>query len=364
MPKKIKVNLEENSYNIWIGNYTLKNINEYFNKYSIHKNILIVIDDIVFKKHKKPLNIFSKKYFSKINYYRLNVKESVKSYKTVKEIQSFLLEKNYSRDSTIVAIGGGVIGDLAGFAASTYMRGVHLVNVPTTLLAMVDSSVGGKTGINFNNKKNIIGTFYQPKLVLVDTQFLSTLPKDEVTSGLGEIIKYGCLSDEKYFNYLIKNYREVYNNNANVIQKLIYNSLLFKSSVVEKDEKENSLRKILNLGHTFAHAFESELNFKVKHGLAVIAGLSASFYLSNQLGFINKKDLEKYLSLTTSIKIGSFLNKIDNKNIYKIMRSDKKNIDDKVRFVLLKNIGEILVDLVAKPSQIYSALDKTKKLYL
>ena len=364
MPKKIKVNLKDNSYNIWIGSSIENNIYDYFKKYSIHKNILIVIDEIVFFKHKKLLNIFSKKYFPKINFYRLNVKESVKSYKTVKEIQSFLLEKNYSRDTAIVAIGGGVIGDLAGFVASTYMRGVHLVNIPTTLLGMVDSSVGGKTGINFKNKKNIIGTFYQPKLVLVDMQFLSTLSKDEITSGLGEIIKYGYLSDEKYFNYLIKNYKEIYFNNANVIQKLIYNSLLLKSSVIEKDEKENSLRKILNLGHTFAHAFESDLNFKIKHGFAVIAGLSSSFYLSNQLNIINKKDLQKYLSLSSAIKVGTFLNKIDNKNIYKIMRSDKKNIDDKVRFVLLKNIGEILVDVIAKPSQVYSALDKTKKLYL
>jgi len=364
MKNKIKVKLKDNSYNIIIGNSILSNINDYLVKYSLYKNILVIIDEVVLSKHKNILKYLSPKKLSKINIYPLKVNESIKSYKTIIKIHSYLLEKDYSRDTTIIVIGGGVIGDLGGFVASTYMRGVHLINIPTTLLSMVDSAVGGKTGINFNDKKNIIGTFYQPKLVLADTEFLTTLPKAEITSGLGEVIKYSYLSDEKFFVYLKNNYKKIYKNNSIVLQKLIYNSLLIKSNIVEQDEKEDSLRKILNLGHTFAHAFETNSKFKIKHGMAVIAGLTASFYLSHQLGIINNKSLDKYLLLPATINIGSNFKKIDNKKIYSIMKSDKKNIDGKIKFVLIKDIGEILIDVIAKPSQIYSAIDKTRKLYL
>ncbi len=363
MHKKLKVNLKENPYNIFIGNSIIEKIENYIEKNLIHKNVLIIIDEKVFTLHKKLLKVFSRKNFSKLNFYSVRVRESVKSYGSLLKVHSFLLEKNYGRDTTIIAIGGGVIGDLAGFAASIYMRGVHLVQIPTTLLASVDSSVGGKTGINFNGMKNIIGAFYQPKLVLVDTTFLSTLPKQELTSGLGEIVKYSYLWDKNFFNYLHNNFLEIYKLNEKVLCKIIYNSLLIKSTIVAQDEKEGSVRKILNLGHTFAHAFESYSNFKVKHGQAVVAGLAASLYLSNQLGIINNEDLIKYLSLPASIKIGSFLKSVDNKKIVDFMKSDKKNVDGKNRFVLLKNVGEILLDVEAENSQINSVINKTKKLF-
>lgn len=363
MYKKIKVNLKDNAHSILIGDSILKNISDYIEEYSIYKNILVVIDEKVFSYYKKQLNKFFKNKYSKLNFYPLRVNESIKSISYLIKIHSFLLEKNYGRDTTIIAIGGGVIGDLAGFAASTYMRGVHLIQVPTTLLSAVDSSVGGKTGINFKGRKNILGSFYQPKLVIVDIEFLFSLPKQELTSGLGEIIKYSYLWKDDFFNFLNNNYSEIYNFNKVVLQKLIYNSLLIKSKIVVKDEKEGSLRKILNLGHTFAHAFESNLNFRVKHGQAVIAGLVASFYLSNQLGILRNEDLKKYISLPSAIKIGPFLKSIDNKTILKIMGSDKKNRNGQIRFVLLKKIGEILLDVNAKSSQIYSAINKTKKLF-
>ncbi|MCH7827406.1 MAG: 3-dehydroquinate synthase, partial [Bacteroidetes bacterium] len=212
-------------------------------------------------------------------------------------------------------------------------------------------------------RKNILGSFYQPNLVVVDIDFLFSLPKKELTSGLGEIIKYSYLWKDDFFNYLNNNYSKVYKFNKTVFQKLIYNSLLIKSTVVVKDEKEESLRKILNLGHTFAHAFESNSNFRVKHGEAVIAGLVASFYLSNQLGILKNEDLKIYISLPSAIKIEPFLKSVENKTILKIMGTDKKNKDGQIRFVLLKNIGEILLDVNATSSQIYSALNKTKKLF-
>jgi len=362
MQKKIKVKLKENSYDIFIGNSIFKNINNYMEKYSLYRNVLVIVDDKVYSLHNQLFSGLGSNIFKKYNVYPIRVKESVKSYRTLSAIHTYLLEKNYGRDTTIIAVGGGVIGDLAGFAASTYMRGVQLVQVPTTLLAAVDSSTGGKTGINLKGRKNIIGTFYQPKLVIADTGFLETLPKAELTSGLGEIVKYSYLRDENFFNYLCNNYSEIYKYNKSVLKKLIYDSLLIKTGVVEKDEKEGSLRKILNLGHTFAHAFESHSDFKIKHGQAVIAGLAASFYLSNQLGILKDENLKKYLSLPGEIKIGTFLKSFDNKRIVDIMKSDKKNKDSQIGFVLLKEIGEILLDVKVKPSQIYSAINKTKKL--
>jgi len=363
MYKRIKVKLNINPYEILVGESIFKNVGNYIKKYSLYENVLLVFDEKVYSLHKKNFKEFTKNKFPKINYYPIQIKEAIKSYNSLKKIHAFLLDKNYGRDTTIIAVGGGVIGDLAGFAASTYMRGVQLIHVPTTLLASVDSSVGGKTGINFNGRKNIIGTFYQPNLVIVDTVFLSTLPKTELTSGLGEVIKYSYLCDENFFKYLNNNYQQIYNYNKSAFQRFIYESLIIKSSVVEKDEKEGSLRKILNLGHTFAHAFESQSNFRVKHGQAVIAGLVASFYLSNQLGIINDNDLKKYLSLPSKLKIGSFLKSINNKQIVNIMKSDKKNTGTQIRFVLLKKIGEILLEVNVKPSQIYSAINKTKKLF-
>lgn len=359
--KKIKVKLSKNSYDIFIGkNYYLK-IAEEIKKLGLHKNILIIVDKNVKKYWEEYINKPFNKYENRIEYYVLKPGESSKSYVELNRIYSFLLENNFSRDTLVVAIGGGVTGDLAGYAASTFMRGVQLVHVPTTLLAAVDSSIGGKTGINFNSRKNMIGTFFQPKFVLIDINFISSLPRKEVTSGLGEIIKYAFLSDKDFFKYLKENIRRVYNNDEGIIANLILKSAMIKASVVSQDEQESGLRKILNLGHTFAHAIESDLNFKIKHGEAVIAGIVSALYLSKKTGILNKSRMTEYLSLPLTIHLPYALQNLNDENMVNIMQQDKKSRDGKINFVLMTEAGSILIDVKTGKNNILYSIDRMKE---
>ncbi len=357
---EIKVSLKNNPYKILIGNSifsSLKNFLEYDTK-----NVLAVIDENVFQYFNNEIKNTLSKISHQYKIYLLKPGERSKSYTELQKIHSFLLSNNFGRDSLIIAIGGGVTGDLAGFAASTFMRGVKLVHTPTTLLADVDSSIGGKTGINFNHKKNMIGTFYQPNLVLIDTEFLKALPNAEIKSGIGEIIKYAYLSDKYFFYYLLKNLGRIYKNDSEVLNEVIYKSVAIKASVVSQDEKESGLRKILNLGHTFAHAFESELNFKVKHGEAVIAGIISSLFLSNKLKLINEKQLNSFLELTAKIHLPKKFQTVDKENLFKIMKSDKKNRNGKIKFVLVSDIGEILIDVESEKKDVFYAIENMQKM--
>lgn len=359
--KKIKVKLSKNSYDIFVGKNYYLNIIEEIEKLGLNKNIVIIIDKNVKKYWEDYIWKPFSNYKNRIEYYVLNPGEGSKSYIELNRIYSFLLDNNFGRDTLIVAIGGGVTGDLTGYAASTFMRGVQLVHVPTTLLAAVDSSIGGKTGINFKSKKNMIGTFYQPKFVLVDTNFISSLPRKEITSGLGEIIKYAFLSDNDFFDYLKENIEKVYFNDEVVINKLILKSVLIKASVVSQDEKEAGLRKILNLGHTFAHAIESDLNFKIKHGEAVIAGIISALYLSNKTGIMKKTRMDEYLSLPLKIHLPSILQNLNEKNIVNIMQLDKKSRNGKINFVLISEPGNILIDIKTGGKNILFSIDRMKK---
>ena len=357
--RKIKVKLTQNSYPILIGDSVFSDIFKLFESYNLCNNILTVIDENVFKYHKKTIKNALRNFKGKINYYLLKPGEFTKSYRELNKLYSFLLSNNYGRDTLIIAIGGGVTGDLTGYAAATFMRGVQLIHVPTTLLAAVDSSIGGKTGINFENKKNMVGAFYQPELVVIDTDFLITLPKREIISGMGEIIKYAYLSDNVFYNYLITEMENLLEQGNKNFQKIIYQSVLIKASVVSQDEKELGIRKILNFGHTFGHAFESGLKFKIKHGEAVIAGIISALFLSHQMRFISDKQLNSYLSLPLKIKIPLKLSMLDISEAYSIMMHDKKNRDGKIKFVLLSNIGEIILDVEATKKQVYQAIKET-----
>ncbi len=274
-----------------------------------------------------------------------------------------MYEEKFGRDTLLIAIGGGTIGDVSGFAASTYMRGIPLIHIPTTLLSAVDSSIGGKTGINFREAKNLIGTFYQPSLVLIDTHFLKSLPKEELISGFGEVIKYSYLTDVKLYSRLLSDWNLLVKKEENFLEKIIYESVKIKSAVVSKDEFEISgLRKILNLGHTFAHAFESYSGYKLSHGKAVIAGIISALSLSFEMGLISEKQFNYMLELPLKFKSSIQLKNINEKEILRLMEYDKKNRDGEIKFVLIKNFGEILVDVAADRKLIYKALRRTEKI--
>lgn len=359
--KKITAKTSEGSYSVIIGSNSFLHLRNEIIKQKLFRNIFVIIDENVRKFYADNiLNIFNDS-FPKFEIYVLKSGESSKSNYELHKIYSALIKNKYSRDSLIIAIGGGVTGDISGYAASTYMRGVQLIHIPTTLLADVDSSIGGKTAINFDEMKNMIGTFHQPNLVVIDPNFLVTLSDDEMVSGLGEVIKYSFITNQQYYNYVYKNLDKILLKNKSVLERIIYESVLFKTSVVAADEKENGLRKILNFGHTFAHAFESELNFKIKHGEAVIAGIISALFLSNLKGYIEEKTVKKFLADIRKIKLSSLLQNINTERVLEIMQSDKKSRDSKIKFVLIKNIGEIVTEVEADMSEIAETIFLMKK---
>ena len=254
--------------------------------------------------------------------------EKSKNAKNYLKIINALAENDFSREDTVIALGGGMVGDIAGFAASTFMRGITLIAVPTTLLSMVDSSVGGKTAIDLAKGKNLCGTFYQPSAVYINTGFLKTLPNKEIKNGLGEVVKYALLSDT------VKG-KDIKNVNA----ELIYKCLLVKREIVEMDERESGVRALLNLGHTVGHAIEKLSGYKLSHGACVVKGLVYSAQVSERLFAISEKDKKKILSVIKKAKI-NLSNPYSADKIAESIISDKKRKGDTVSFVALKGVGK------------------------
>ena len=252
---------------------------------------------------------------------------------------------NFNRNDCVISVGGGITGDVSGFAASIFKRGLKFVNIPTTLLSQVDSSIGGKTGINSKYGKNLVGTFYQPSLVISDINFLKSLPKRELICGYGEILKHALIADRKFFTFLNKNGSKILNLKSPFIEQAIFQSCSIKKKVVETDEKEIGIRKILNFGHTFAHAYEATLGYskKINHGEAVILGIktAAKFSLLNKILNIKEfKLIENHLNkLNLPRNLNKFLSTKNLKRILSFMKKDKKNNSNKLNLVLLKKIG-------------------------
>jgi len=355
--KILPLKLTNNGYNIYLGQGSLKLFHSLCLKAKLPKRKFYIIDSNVYQRYKTyfETSLFETK---RECIHIIPSGEKSKSFNQIEEIHKVMLANKFGRDTLVVAIGGGVTGDASGFAASIFMRGVPVVHLPTTLLAAVDSSVGGKTGINFSGTKNIIGTFYQPKFVLIDSTFFQTLPDAEITCGMGEIIKYAFLSGKSFYDNVKKLSQSFYNKDFRKTEKIIASSIQIKTEVVANDEKESGLRKILNFGHTFAHAFESELNFRIKHGEAVTAGIICALYLSHRKGFLSDQLLHQLLELPLTVRLPRAIKKPSKENLYQVMLSDKKNRDGKIKFVLLKNLGEILLDVEAEKEEVFFAFDK------
>lgn len=324
-------------------------------------NYFVVIDENIFRLHRNSLEMLISKLGKNTHRYILKSGERSKSILELTKILQSMLTAGLSRSSSLIAIGGGVTGDISAFAASVFMRGIKLIHIPTTLLAIIDSSIGGKTGINFENKKNIIGTFYQPNCVIINLSFLMTLPKTEIISGMGEVIKYSFLSDTSFFDYVNENYDSILTLNEAVLIEVILNCLLIKTSVVNQDEFDNGLRKILNLGHTFAHAIESASNFKIKHGIAVNAGLIMVLSISKSLKILNEEKFYSFLQLPLKNLIPAALLKINFNDILHYLKFDKKNFDGKLNGILIKDIGEVLMDFQLSRNQVLKGFQYLKK---
>ena len=342
--RKIIVNSQSQKYPIFIGQNIISKLSLMIKKNSIKfNNCLLVVDKNVPKKMTLLIkkNLKNKKIF--IHYIKAN--EVNKSQKSTNNIIKTLLDKNFSRDDCLISIGGGIVGDVGGFAASLFKRGIKFINIPTTLLSQVDSSIGGKTGVNTSHGKNLIGSFYQPKLVVSDSNFLKTLPKREIICGYGEILKHSLISNKNFFKFLNKNFEDIINLKSPFIEKAIYESCKIKKNVVEKDEKEKNLRKVLNFGHTFAHAYEASLGYsrKLNHGEAVLLGIHSALKFSLDNKILKKEDHYSIINHLKKSKLPNNLKEFfslrDINKIVSFMTKDKKNKSNMINLILLKKIG-------------------------
>ena len=267
--------------------------------------------------------------------------ESAKNLRSVETIARSLVKSGADRRSAVIAVGGGVVGDVAGFAAASYLRGVALVQVPTTLVAQTDSAIGGKTGVNLPDGKNLVGAFYPPRLVVVDANLLKTLPTREFCGGLAEVIKYGVIADAKLFIYLEKYFDKLLCRDATALEYVITRSVQIKAEVVGKDERESGLREILNFGHTFGHALESATAYKkYQHGEAVAWGMMAAALYGHEIGVTPAADVSRIVSLIRRMGKLPAWPKIPVKRLVELMQSDKKARGGKLRFALTPGIGK------------------------
>jgi 3-dehydroquinate synthase len=289
--------------------------------------------------------------------------ENHKTLETVSVIYDQLLEANFSRSCTLIALGGGVIGDMTGFAAATYQRGVNFIQIPTTLLAQVDSSVGGKTGVNRPLGKNMVGAFFQPRVVLADTATLDTLPDRELRAGLAEIIKYGLINNKAFYEWLGRNMAQLLKRDAATLRYAIKVSCEEKAAIVAADETENGLRAILNLGHTFGHAIETAMGYGTwLHGEAVATGMVMAADLSWRLGYLPQEDAQAIKALISAAGLPVAPPALDEATFWRLMSKDKKADQGKMKFILLKAIGQAVLEQGIPPDVLRRTLLAGKEL--
>ena len=360
----LEISLKNKNYKIFLGNNLLNQIDLILKNYLTNKNIVILYDKALQDKL-NVLELSISKIASKIVSIEISSGEKSKSLTNYIKLCEEVIKTGISRDTTMVAFGGGVIGDLVGFVSSTLLRGLNFIQIPSTLLSQVDSSIGGKTGINSNYGKNLIGTFYQPLAVLTDVNLLQTLNKREILSGYAEIVKHSIIKDKVFFQWLEKNGPDIITGNNQLRIEAIIKSCKIKRSIVEEDEFEKGNRALLNLGHTFGHAIEGYLNYDgtILHGEAVAIGIIMAFKLSLKMGYCSKNDYERVLEhfndvgLPTSIKLS--IDKIfDPLKFLKIMQNDKKMYKNHLNFILPDKIGKCTIRKDIKKSEVFSLLDE------
>lgn len=346
----LTVNLTDTkkSYTVYIDRFSNEELSRKINENISCEKILLIISKRVNELYGKDFEQILSGF--QVLKYIVKDGEKYKTLNTYEKIISFAQKNNLTRTDCVIAAGGGVIGDIAGFVASTYMRGIDLIQIPTTLLACVDSSVGGKTGVDTDFGKNLIGTFYQPKCVLINIEFLKTLDKKQFSSGMGEVLKYAFIekscnpnSDTNLFNMLLENADAVLKKDVKILQKITEICVGLKISVVEKDEKESGLRRILNFGHTLGHALEKITNYKkYTHGEAIIQGIYYAFNKADKFSLTTQS--YKYSAFALLEKFGYSAQKLpDEKKLIRLMMMDKKFSDSKINFVFPTEYTQVIV---------------------
>jgi 3-dehydroquinate synthase len=355
----LDIALGDRSYPIYIGSGLLDQAGLYA-RHIKGKQILVVTNEMV-----APL--YLDKVLAQLKSYQtaqviLPDGERHKSLEVLKQIFDTLLQNKFGRNATLIALGGGVIGDMGGFAAACYQRGIPFIQIPTTLLAQVDSSVGGKTGVNHPLGKNMVGAFYQPQCVITDTDVLDTLDDRQIAAGLAEVIKYGLIRDAEFFGWLEDNMDTLLTRDKQTLAYAIERSCLNKAQVVAEDETETGVRATLNLGHTFGHAIETGVGYgEYLHGEAVAIGICQAADLSRRKGWLTEKDVEKIVALLKRAGLPIFPpNELSPEQFVQLMSVDKKNIDGQIRLILLKAIGQATLPVSIDGKLLYETLTSYK----
>ncbi len=284
--------------------------------------------------------------------------EKSKNLDTVRDIYEFLIQHKFDRKDMLLALGGGVVGDITGFAAATYLRGIDFVQIPTTLLAQVDSSVGGKTGVDFDQYKNMVGAFYMPRLVYMNLAVLKTLDDRQYYAGMGEVMKYGLIKNAPFYEWILDNMYEIHERDMDTLEDMVVKSCTYKKLVVEKDPTEKGERAILNFGHTIGHAIEKAKNFELLHGECVALGCVAAAYISWKRELISMEEYYEIRDMFVPFNLPITVDNIDPEEILQLIASDKKVEGDKIKFILLKKVGKAMIDTTVTKDEIMSGIQE------
>ena len=363
--KKLNVGLGNRAYEIIIGPDLIDQAGEILGQISADRHVIVVSDKSVAKLHLSRLKASLKNHARAIDHFEIPAGEGSKSLNMLSKLLNSILAIGIDRSVLLIAFGGGVVGDLTGFAAAILLRGVDYVQLPTTLLAQADSSVGGKTGVNAIAGKNLIGAFHQPKAVIADTNLLATLSMRELKAGYAEVIKYGVLGDAEFFSWMELNSVNILALKPEAIANAVYKSCKAKAKIVEMDEHETGNRALLNLGHTFAHALEAEAGYNgsLLHGEAVAAGIGLAFDLSVDLGFCKANDAARCKTLLHENGLPTGLRDLKSNNakasrILKHMKHDKKVLNGKMHFILVRAIGDAFLSGDVPPKIVKALLQR------
>ncbi|WP_312371750.1 3-dehydroquinate synthase [Lachnoclostridium sp.] len=322
-----------------------------------NRKICIVTDNNVALCYLKQLEELCKDHVGKVVSFVFPAGEDNKNLETVQNLYEYLIRESFDRKDVLLALGGGVVGDLTGYTAATYLRGIRFLQVPTSLLAMVDSSIGGKTGVDFKAYKNMVGAFYMPSCVYMNLECLKTIDDRIFLSGMGEIIKHGLIQDIAYYEWLKENRNLIIAKDVTVLRKMVGRSCEIKRSVVEIDPHEQNERAWLNFGHTIGHAVEKWMEFTLLHGECVAIGMAAASYLSYERGYLTKEEHEDILSTIEAFKLPTRVQKLEIANILEALSRDKKMDAGQIKFILLRRIGEAVIDTTITTEELIRAIE-------
>ena len=320
------------------------------------KKICIVTDSTVANLYADAVEEVTGKACKKVVRFVFEAGEASKNLEVVKKLYTFLIEEGFDRKDMLIALGGGVVGDLTGYAAATYLRGIDFIQVPTTLLAQCDSSIGGKTGVDFDGYKNMVGAFKMPRLVYMNLQVLATLDERQFFSGFAEVMKYGLIKDHIFYEWLIENMYEICERDMDTLLEMVMRSCTVKKMVVEKDPTEQGERALLNLGHTIGHAIEKAKNFELLHGECVALGTVAAAYISWKKEMLSMDEYYEIRDMFVPFYLPISVENIVPEEILKLTKSDKKMQNGRIKFILLKKIGKAVIDTTVTDEEMLDAI--------